>query len=177
MRNHALRSRSFDQTDREVGYGLPSGHAQHTLVEWGVIAAWVHRRWFSVLAVALVASIGFSRIWLGVHFPTDVLGGWLLGAVLLWIYLRYGERITTRLSVAGSGWQLGCALAVSLALVASYAATFPRTHRTWPDSLASGLALRSGSSCAHGCCRCRKAAPSGNACCVTCSAWPCCCSG
>lgn len=112
--------------DREVGYGLPSGHAQHTLVEWGVIAAWVHRHWFSVLAVALVASIGLSRIWLGVHFPTDVLGGWLLGAALLWIYLRYGERITTRLSVAGSGWQLGCALAVSLAFVASYA-TFPHT--------------------------------------------------
>ncbi len=112
--------------DREVGYGLPSGHAQHTPLEWGIIAAWVRRRWFSLLTVMLIASIGFSRVWLGVHFPTDVLGGWLLGAALLWIYLHYGERITTRLSAVGSGWQAVCALAVSLVFVAFYAA-FPHT--------------------------------------------------
>ena len=65
--------------DREFGFGAPSGHAQHTLIEWGLIAAWVGRRWFSVLAALLIVLIGFSRVYLGVHFPTDVLAGLLLG--------------------------------------------------------------------------------------------------
>lgn len=106
--------------DREVGYGLPSGHAQHTLLEWGLIAAWARRRWFTALAIALIMLIGFSRIWLGVHFPTDVLGGWLLGGLLLWGCLRHGDAVATRLAAAGPVWQTAAALSVSLLFIAFY---------------------------------------------------------
>jgi membrane-associated phospholipid phosphatase len=68
---------------KESGYGLPSGHAQSAVVLWGFLAHAGRKRWLWAPAVALMLLIGFSRIYLGVHFPTDVLGGWLIGAVLL----------------------------------------------------------------------------------------------
>lgn len=77
----------------EYGYGLPSGHAQLVVVFWGVIAAWVERPAFWCLAVLLMALMGFSRVYLGVHFPSDVIVGWALGALGLWLFLGEHRRI------------------------------------------------------------------------------------
>lgn len=71
------------------GMSFPSGHATGAaavglLCAW-MLCRWVVRRWSIQVAVwavtaALVSLIGFSRPYLGVHFVTDVLAGWLLGA-------------------------------------------------------------------------------------------------
>lgn len=71
------------------GFSFPSGHATGAaavglLAAW-MVCRWVVRRWAARVAVwtttiAVIALIGFSRCYLGVHFVTDVLAGWLLGA-------------------------------------------------------------------------------------------------
>ncbi|MBN1135815.1 MAG: phosphatase PAP2 family protein [Anaerolineae bacterium] len=67
----------------ETSFSFPSGHAQNAVANWGYLA--LHfRRWTGwVVAVILMLGIGLSRIVLGVHFPEDVIGGWLIGLVLL----------------------------------------------------------------------------------------------
>jgi hypothetical protein len=63
------------------------------VVFWGILAAWVGKRWFWGVAIAMIGLIGYSRVHLGVHFPSDVLAGWALGALMLWAYLRERERL------------------------------------------------------------------------------------
>lgn len=71
------------------GYAFPSGHAQGAAVFWGMIAWQIKRVWAWLVAVALIALIGISRLYLGVHWPIDVLGGWAIGAVLLGLFILY----------------------------------------------------------------------------------------
>jgi membrane-associated phospholipid phosphatase len=70
-------------------FGLPSGHAQGSIAVWGWTAVEVKKRWVTLVLALLVFLIGFSRLVLGVHFITDVLVGWLLGALLIWIFARH----------------------------------------------------------------------------------------
>ncbi len=90
--------------------GLPSGHTQNTLAVWGYLAARVRRTWMWIVAGLLSVLIPLSRLYLGVHFPHDLLGGYVLGAILLLIYLRWGER--------GERWVSGLSANVQAALVA-----------------------------------------------------------
>jgi membrane-associated phospholipid phosphatase len=99
------------------GYGLPSGHSQAAVVVWGTIAAEFRKAWLWVVAILLMALIGFSRIYLGVHFPTDVLGGWAVGAVFLAAYLALEPRVVAWLRQASLAVQLALAVAVPLALL------------------------------------------------------------
>ncbi|MFO7246019.1 MAG: phosphatase PAP2 family protein [Thermaerobacter sp.] len=69
-----------------TGPGFPSGHAQNAVVLWGALAMEVRRWWMTLLAVVLTVVISVSRIYLGLHFPLDVIGGLVLGAVILMGY-------------------------------------------------------------------------------------------
>lgn len=75
------------------GFGLPSGHTQSAVVVWGYLASVARKKWVWAVAGALMVLTPLSRIYLGVHFPTDVLGGYVLGVAILWIWLRYGTRL------------------------------------------------------------------------------------
>ncbi len=79
----------------EAGFGLPSGHAQNSIVIWGIISSWLKNKPFKGFMFLLIVLIGLSRIYLGVHFPSDILGGWIVGGVLLIFYFNYMDKIST----------------------------------------------------------------------------------
>ena len=88
------------------GYGLPSGHTQGAVVIWGYLASQFRRTWLWVVAALLMVLIPLSRVYLGVHFPTDLLGGYVLGALLLLLYLWLEPGVEQRLASMRLGWQL-----------------------------------------------------------------------
>ena len=86
---------------------FPSGHATLSAITYLTIAALLARsqssskigRYFIVLAALLTILIGISRIYLGVHYPTDVVGGWCIGAAwalgcwVLMSWLQHGGLV------------------------------------------------------------------------------------
>jgi membrane-associated phospholipid phosphatase len=95
------------------GYSFPSGHAlgitTATLIVAWTVARWLIHSWNGRIAVwmtaiVIIGGVGFSRVYLGVHYPSDVIAGWLLGAIWagalltcagLWGHVRGGRRATT----------------------------------------------------------------------------------
>lgn len=77
----------------ETSFGLPSGHAQIAATMWGWLAVEVKKCWFKILALILIFLIGVSRLYLGVHFLSDVLLGWILGALLVWAFSAWHKKI------------------------------------------------------------------------------------
>lgn len=65
------------------GAGFPSGHAQGAATFWGYLAWQVRRPWVWVLAAVVVALVSVSRLYLGVHVPVDILGGWAVAAAVV----------------------------------------------------------------------------------------------
>ena len=81
--------------------GLPSGHAQNALVMWVIIASWLHRKWAYIAAALICLAVSFSRMYLGVHFPSDILAGWFLGGAVLCVYFLLGRKIQDILEKGG----------------------------------------------------------------------------
>ncbi len=101
----------------ETTFGMPSGHAQNAAGIWGLLAALVHKRWAWITALAVIFAIGVSRVYLGMHFPSDVVAGWLLGAALVWLFLRLDAPVTRWLKSLPFNSQIILGFAVSLALI------------------------------------------------------------
>jgi len=99
------------------GGGLPSGHTQSTVVVWGYLASQVRRRRLWILAGFLMIGIPVSRLYLGVHFPTDLLGGYILGALLLILFLKLALKVEAWLIQKELIWQIGLAIALPILLI------------------------------------------------------------
>jgi membrane-associated phospholipid phosphatase len=102
----------------ETSFGLPSGHSQNAAVIWGIVGAHLRRSWGWVVTVALILVIGLSRTYLGVHFPTDVFIGWILGAILLLLFLRLEGAVSARMKRLGTTTQIAILFAISLIAIA-----------------------------------------------------------
>ena len=84
----------------EDGYSFPSGHATGTAAI-ALLSAWMLTRWLITswtgrvivwtMAIASAAVIGFSRVYLGVHYVSDVLAGWLLGMTWAGVVILVGS--------------------------------------------------------------------------------------
>ena len=88
-----------------VSYSFPSGHAMGSLIGFGMLAfAIAHARGFArrerqvgyAVAAFLTLLVGISRIYLDVHYPSDVVGGWAAGGAWLSICITGYHLVTGR---------------------------------------------------------------------------------
>jgi undecaprenyl-diphosphatase len=86
----------------EHGFSFPSGHASLSMVAYGILAVLVGRSFLPRgtqlavfgLVVAVVFLIGLSRVWLGVHYPSDVIAGWVAGATVVLVYASFTRGVS-----------------------------------------------------------------------------------
>jgi undecaprenyl-diphosphatase len=92
----------LDPIVEERGFSFPSGHSALGMAAWGILGVLVMRsrlplavrRAIVALLAVVIFLIGLSRVWLGVHYPTDVLAGWTAGAVIVLLYARLTRRVS-----------------------------------------------------------------------------------
>ena len=96
--------------------GLPSGHTQGTVVVWGYLVSQYRSRILLIFAGFLMVAVPISRLYLGVHFPTDLLGGYILGALWLVLYLRFALKVEAWLVAKGIVWQTAAAVILPIIL-------------------------------------------------------------
>lgn len=87
----------------DAGFSFPSGHTAGSIVFCGILAYFAWRHWespkvklsSSILFVTITSVVGFDRIYLGVHWFSDVLGGFLLGTFWLTFCLLAFQHLKT----------------------------------------------------------------------------------
>ena len=86
------------------GFSFPSGHSMGAFALYGLLAYLLRRQFAGRLerslwlgfSAAMILCIGFSRIYLGVHYPSDVIGGFLAGSCLVALAIAYNRSVWRR---------------------------------------------------------------------------------
>ena len=89
---------------KQGGYSFTSGHSITSMFVFGMLIYLVrvnvqNRTAANILTVVLaipMVCIGLSRIYLGVHYPTDVLAGWALGIAVMMVVIEIADRLHRR---------------------------------------------------------------------------------
>lgn len=96
------RPDGITQTIVETSSSFPSGHATFSLALYGFLTYFLCKHYpkystlFITLGSLLIIAIGFSRLYLGVHFPSDVLAGFALGGLWLLIGIEVAKRFLAK---------------------------------------------------------------------------------
>ncbi len=125
-----------EATERAGGYSFPSGHTQNVTDSFGCIARSTPRRWLRIVCIAVIALVAFSRMYLGVHTPLDVLVSLGIGALLVLVAYPLLEKA---LSSNKGAWILLVSLCcVSLGFVLLTELYFPTIADIDAHNLAEG---------------------------------------
>ena len=92
----------------EHGFSFPSGHSTLSMVAYGILAVLVLRSrlprpvrgGLAVALAVLVVLVGISRVWLGVHYPTDVIAGWTTGVLVVAAFAAFTRGVSTEPAAA-----------------------------------------------------------------------------
>lgn len=100
-----------------ASWSFPSGHTQQAAAFWGYNARINDRKWFTVFSVSIALLIATSRVYLGVHYPSDVVAGLLVGFAFAYSFVAVDRWINqVELSLGPRLLGSGVVLAVLLAL-------------------------------------------------------------
>ena len=113
----------------DISYGFPSGHAQSAATFWGWAGLKIRKAWMRILFFTLIFLIGLSRIYLGVHYLGDVLGGMLFGAVFLIVAYKTIPHLESKLGSIPSWLRDYLAPLISVLLFGLSLAIFPDIAR------------------------------------------------
>lgn len=84
---------SINASSTEGSYGIPSGHSGRSLAVSGYLATQVKKNWFWAIVIIYILMVGISRMYLGLHFPHDVLSGWILGILVIGAVINWDYRV------------------------------------------------------------------------------------
>lgn len=101
LKNVFKRTRPLDiMLVKEIGYSFPSGHTMIATTFYGFIIYLINKSNISkkikiiitILLTTLILLIGLSRIYLGVHYATDVIGGYLISISYLILFINFNKK-------------------------------------------------------------------------------------
>lgn len=108
----------------ESSPGFVSSHASTSAAVWGTLSATVRKSWLSALSLILILLISLSRMYLGVHFPLDVIGGWVVGLITMGIVLWLLPKLQPTLA----SWSPLVQVVAAFILVAVLLVIFPGNY-------------------------------------------------
>ncbi len=131
LKNLEHVARPTNQIFFDTGFSYPSGHSAGCIVFGGLLAYFAWRHWQSrgsrltigAGLVTLIGVVGFDRVYLNVHWLSDVIGGWLFGAfwllfaVLVFRQLQLSGRLGSKRFVLAANWLYAVAVVVSVFVV------------------------------------------------------------
>ncbi|MFD1612690.1 phosphatase PAP2 family protein [Sphingomonas tabacisoli] len=89
------RPELYTHLDQVLDLSYPSGHSAQNACLYLLLALMVHNR-IGLIGIPLAFMVGLSRVVLGVHWPTDVLGGWMEGAAFALLGAHVSRRLASR---------------------------------------------------------------------------------
>lgn len=69
----------------ETGYGFPSQHTASYVIFWGILMIITNSKILKLLGTLMILMVGISRVYLGEHSVVDVVGGYTIGFMVLWL--------------------------------------------------------------------------------------------
>ncbi|WP_455542621.1 phosphatase PAP2 family protein [Intestinibacter sp.] len=76
-----------------TGYSFPSGHTQTATTVWVAIIEYFGKWWIILLGIIMILGAGLSRLYLGVHWPQDVLAGWVAGILVSIVFVKLFDYV------------------------------------------------------------------------------------
>lgn len=84
------------RTQTATGYSFPSGHTQGAASSYFAIATFKNKQWFKWGSLLLIILVGISRLYLGVHYPRDVIAGLILGVLIASITYNVYQKVENK---------------------------------------------------------------------------------
>jgi len=119
------------RTHTASGYSFPSGHTQGAALFWFAMMKIYRKKLLYVAGTIIIILVGLSRLYLGVHWPSDVLGGIITGAI--WVFIA--DRLWTGLNITGNIKSA----ALTVAVMAVICIFFPDTYIIRTTGAAAGF--------------------------------------